>query len=62
MSNSLLEMNEIANQLSPSDVSDTIKRHTSLLVSVHRKVVNKVDIIAKDLNCKYAVTLHKSKC
>ena len=55
MSNSLLEINEISNQLPACDISEKIKKHISLLVSVHRKVVNKVAIIAKDLDCKCAV-------
>ena len=55
MSNSLLEMNELANQLPPSDISEKIERHTSLLVSVLRKVVTKVSLIEKDLNCKSTV-------
>ena len=36
MLNSLHEINELSNQLPPSDISETIKRHISLLVSVHR--------------------------
>ena len=55
MSNSLLDINKLANQLPPSDISDTIERHISLLVSVHRKVVNKVTLIVKELNYKCAV-------
>ena len=55
MSNSLLEINEITNQLPACDISETIEKHISLLVSVHRKVVIKVSLIAKDLNCKCAV-------
>ena len=47
-------MNEITNQLPPYNTSNTIERHISLLVSVHRKVFNKVTL-AKDLNCKCAV-------
>ena len=55
MLNSLHEINELSNQLPPSDISETIERHISLLVSVHQKVVIKVSMIAKDLNCKSAV-------
>ena len=55
MSNSLHEINELANQLPPSDISETIERHISLLVSVHRKVIIKVSMMSKDLNCKSAV-------
>ena len=55
MSNSLLEINEITNQLPACDISETIEKHISLLVSVHQKVVIKVALIAKDLNCKCAV-------
>ena len=51
-SNSLLEINELANKLPLSDISDTIERTISLLVSVHQKVVSKVTLIVKDLNCK----------
>ena len=55
MSNSLFEINEISNQLPASDISERIEKHISLLASVHRKVVTKVALIAKDLNCKCAV-------
>ena len=55
MSNSFLEINEITNQLPACDISETIEKHISLLVSVHRKGVKKVALIAKDLNCKCAV-------
>ena len=52
MVNLLMQINEISQQLPPLDISDTIKKNISLLVSVHHKVVERVTLIAKDLNCK----------
>ena len=53
MSNSLLEINEISNQLPACDISERIEKHISLLVSVHQKVVK---------SCPYSKRLELQMC